>query len=376
MPAHTHTAVPHDTDTPCATPAAHHQRGAVAVLVIMLLPILLMVSAFAVDIANLMLVKNELQNAADSAAQAGAQCLYPRTECFNTLSAAPDWATSQTRASLAVAHNAAQGRALSTGVVASGYWNITGTPHTLQLLPHTPGANEAPAIQVTISKQSGKNGGSVVLYLAGLLGLATADVSATAVSVVTSPGVVGPGGLFPFAITKCMYDQYWDSTTATPKLATTTTLLGVPQVIGQPWVFHLGAAVYTPCDGGEWTSFALDDNNVPTIKDLIANGNPTQLAKGDQTWIEPGSKTALYGTVAACSAAGDKSCEYVTMPVTTSANSKGEQTILDFGCLHILNAAGGSGKYIAVQMDTTCPSPQGSGTGTNYGVHDNPRLAL
>ena len=370
--------------TPCtardAAPASprppRHQRGAVAVLAVILLPILIMVAAFAVDIANLMLVKNELQNAADSAAQAGAQCLYPRTECLNTTSTAPDWATSQTRASLAVTRNAVQGTALATGVVASGYWNITGTPGTLQLLPHTPTTNDAPAIQVTISKQSGKNGGSVVLYLAGLMGLSTADVSATAVSVVTSPGVEGPGGLFPFAITKCMYDLYWDGDTKQPKTATDSTLYGVPQVIGEPWVFHLGAAIYLPCDGGTWTSFATDKNDVTTIGSFITSGNPVQMAVGDLTWIEPGGKTALYPVVAACSAAGDKSCEYVTMPVTTSANTKGEQTILAFGCLHILDAVGGVGKYITVQMSTLCPSPEGGGGGPDYGVHNNPRLAM
>lgn len=355
---------------------ARRERGAVAVLAVILLPILIMVAAFAVDIGNLIVVKNELQNAADSAAQAGAQCLYPRAECLNTTSTAPDWATSQTRASLAVTNNAVQGTALVTGSVTSGYWNITGTPGTLQLLPHTPTTNDAPAIQVTISKQSGKNGGSVVLYLAGLMGLSAADVSATAVSVVTSPGVEGPGGLFPFAITKCMYDLYWDSATSQPKNATANTLYGVPQVIGEPWVFHLGASIYAPCDGGEWTSFALDDNNVPTINFLIANGNPTQLAIGDQTWIEPGAKTVLYGTVADCSAAGNKSCEYVTMPVTQSANTKGEQTILAFGCLRILDAVGGSGKYIKVQMSTLCPSPEGGGGGPDYGVHNSPRLAM
>ena len=376
MPTRTLAAVPHDPQTRFAAPPLRRQRGAIAILAVILLPILLMVSAFAVDIANLMVVKNELQNAADSAAQTGAQCLYPRAECSNTLSTAPDWATSQTRASLAVTNNAAQGTALTTGVVTSGYWNLTGTPNTMQLLPYTPTANDAPAIQVTITKESGKNGGSVVLYLAGLMGLATSDVSATAVSVVTSPGVEGPGGLFPFAITKCMYDLYWDSTTAKPKLATATTLFGVPQVIGKPWVFHLGAAIYTPCDGGEWTSFALDANDVPTIKYLIANGNPTTLAIGDQTWIEPGSKTALYPVVAACSAAGDKSCEYVVMPVTTRANVKGEEAILAFGCMRILDAVGGSDRYIRVQMDTTCPNPEGGGTGPNYGVRANPRLAL
>lgn len=363
---------------PTSPAAARHQRGAVAVLAVVLLPILIIFAAFAVDIGNLILVKGELQNAADSAAQAGAQCLYPRTECgTKNTDPAPDWLNSENRAAAAVTRNAVQGTALVTGVVASGYWNVGGSPSTLQLLPHTPASNDAPAIQVTISKQSGKNGGSVVLYLAGLMGLSSADVSATAVSVVTSPGVEGPGGLFPFAITKCMYDTYWNSTSNTPRPATATTLNGVPQVIGKPWVFRLGAAIYTPCDGGQWSSLDQTSNSASFIKGLIANGNVASLAIGGQTYIHTvGIQTSNYGNVRDCSAAGDKTCEFVTMPVTERTNVSGNQTILAFGCLRILDAVGGSGKYITVQMDNTCPSPEGGGTGPNYGVNDNPRLAM
>ena len=190
-------------------PAESHtdgRRGAVTLLAILVLPMLIMVAAFVIDIAKRILVKNELQDPAHSAAQAGAQCLYPRAECFNSTTPAPDWGTAHTRASAAVERNTVQGKALTTGVVASGCWNISGTPNTLQALPHTPSANDAPAIQVTISKQTGENNGSVVLYLAGLMGLRTADVSATAVSMVTSPGAEAPGSMFPFAMAKCMYD--------------------------------------------------------------------------------------------------------------------------------------------------------------------------
>lgn len=356
------------------------QRGAVAIVVAIFLPILITIAALAIDISNLMLVKNELQNAADAAAQAGAQCLYRRTECGNLTNTVPDWSTAHTRATLAVPNNAVQGTALADSVVTSGYWNVTGTPNTLQLLPHTPGANDAPAVQVTIAKESGKNAGSVTLYLAGLMGLRNTDLSATAISVVTSPGTEGPGGLFPFAITKCMYDGYWDSTTSLPKNATAATLNGVPQTIGQPWKFRLGSDTQklpngTTCDGGQWTSFKLDTNNVPSIRTLISEGNPTTLAIGDKTWIQPGVQATLYSSVNDCSAAGSKACEYSTAPITLRANVKGEEPILAFGCLHILLASQ-SKKYIEVQMSNICPNPEGGGTGPDYGVHNPPRLSL
>lgn len=363
-----------------ASAAPRKQRGAVAIVVAIFLPILITIAALAIDISNLMLVKNELQNAADAAAQAGAQCLYRRTECGNVTNTVPDWSTAQTRATLAVPNNAVQGTALADSVVTSGYWNVTGTPNTLQLLPHTPGANDAPAVQVTIAKESGKNAGSVTLYLAGLMGLRNTDLSATAISVVTSPGTEGPGGLFPFAITKCMYYGYWDSTTSLPKNATAATLNGVPQTIGQPWKFRLGSDTQklpdgTTCDGGQWTSFKLDTNNVPSIRMLISEGNPTTLAIGDMTWIQPGVQATLYSSVNDCSAAGSKACEYATAPITLRANVKGEEPILAFGCLHILLASQ-SKKYIEVQMSNICPNPEGGGTGPDYGVHNPPRLSL
>ena len=45
---------------------------------------------------------------------------------------------------------------------------------------------------------------------------------------------------------------------------------------------------------GNWTSFLVDANNVPTIRNLIDNGNPTNLNIGDNIWIEPGVKTSIY----------------------------------------------------------------------------------
>ena len=52
------------------------QRGVTAVMVALLMVILIGVAALAVDIGHLLVVRNELQNAADAACLAGARFLY------------------------------------------------------------------------------------------------------------------------------------------------------------------------------------------------------------------------------------------------------------------------------------------------------------
>ena len=50
------------------------------------------------------------------------------------------------------------------------------------------------------------------------------------------------------------------------------------------------------CFSGQWTSFKLDTNDVPTIRNLMDSGNPDQLQVGDNIWIEPGAEGTLYQT--------------------------------------------------------------------------------
>src|SRR5665811_615162 len=65
-----------------------------------------------------------------------------------------------------------------------------------------------------------------------------------------------------------------------------------------PTSFRIGSTYHSE-DGGEWTSFLIDANNVPTIRDLIVNGNPSPLtALVDNIYIEPGTKSVLYSDLA------------------------------------------------------------------------------
>ena len=57
--------------------------------------------------------------------------------------------------------------------------------------------------------------------------------------------------------------------------------------IGSPYMYPNSLA-------GQWTSFQLDTNNVPDVQGLISNGNATMLSTGDNIWIQPGVKDALY----------------------------------------------------------------------------------
>src|SRR5690606_40895732 len=99
-----------------------NQRGAVAIMAAIVLLAMIGTAAFAIDIGRWFVVKNELQNAADAAALAGAGHLYP------PLPSGPNWNAAQTQGEGAVGINASMdvsgSTQLSTGVVQPGYWDF------------------------------------------------------------------------------------------------------------------------------------------------------------------------------------------------------------------------------------------------------------
>ena len=219
-------------------------------------------------------------------------------------------------------------------------------------------AGDVPGVRVQISKRPGSNGGSVVLLLAPMVGVQTLGLTATATAVSSFPSKVAPGALLPVATTKCLYDNYWDSALNEPKLDPAT---------GQPYEFKLTSSYHTgPCEAGQWTSFLLDRNDVPTIRGLIANGNPDPLGIGDQIWIEPGTKTTLYGDVPVG--------EDVLLPIVMDINTHAKNAIVGFGPFHITASVGGSGKYIQGHFVKNYKEPLATGGGPAYGAIVPPQL--
>ena len=354
----------------------HKQSGGLLLISAAVLVMVIGVAALVLDISKLYLVRGELQNAADAAAMAGVPCLYRRTECANLAASVPDWSTSSARASNFVSNNKVQGLALSQATVNTGYWNMMGSPAGLQSSSITPGAYDYPAVQVTVRQAPGINGGPVLLSLASVLGITQGNVSATSTAVISHPAMLNP---FPLVLGKCLYDTYWDYTTSSPKIATQTNPPGfdLPQIIGQPYFFKATSSYKVgACEAGQWTSLMADSNSSSFISNLINSGSPQSIAIGDLIWIQPGSQTSIYSDIHNCSAAGNKLCEYVMVPVVEFIGTHSHQPVYAFACVRVLDGVGGSSKYVLFQMsaDPVKCTNNGSGVGPNYGVNTPPRL--
>ncbi|CAG2151505.1 hypothetical protein LMG19282_03999 [Cupriavidus campinensis] len=329
------------------------QRGAIGIMMPFMLISVLSVGALAVDVAHLAIVRNELQNAADAAALAGAAGLFPANPN-------PAWTTGVTKGTNAISLNKAAGVTLTSGTVQAGYWNLTGTPAGLQPQDITPTSNDVPAVQVTISRGAGSNGGPVPTLLAQIFDGAAASTTATAVAVIAAPGIIGNGGLFPVALSQCLYNNFWDSATNQPKLDPAT---------NKPYVFRIGSAYhYGPCESGQWTTFKSTDNSATATRDLIQTGNPAPVAIGDQIWMQDGTKTSNYNYVGV-------NQDYL-LPVTSSLNPGSLGPVTAFAAFHITASVGGSGKYIeGYFIPNFKVTNSGGGVGPYYGGYVPPRLA-
>jgi len=340
---------------------SRQQRGVVALLVALMLPVLIASAAFAIDLAYVHVVRSEMQNDADAAALAGAHALV------DSATGQLRWSDGVSKAQQSVALNSAAGQPMRDAQVQTGYWNLKGQPQGLQALPFTPTVWDVPAVAVTLRKQDGQNQGPVRTFFARFWQVLGIAQQVSAVAAPTSPGLMLPGGLFPLAMAQCLYDTYWNGSVypPTPRLDPAT---------GQPYVFNIGSGYhYGLCSSGEWSALLDDKNDVGYIRQLIAQGNPVDLALGQSIWIEPGTKATLYQTTKACSAAGDRSCEYVVVPTVTQTDNHALSPITGFACLRILDANSGQ-KYVQVQMSNRCSSTLSGGVGPNYGVLTPPGL--
>ncbi|NDU92109.1 MAG: hypothetical protein G3I10_05785 [Ferrovum sp.] len=331
------------------------QRGAVAIIVAASLVALLGVTALAVDVGHIFVVRNQTQNAVDAAALRGAAFLYApgsATPNFSPSGPAVTNATNTVPLNITVTGND------SLAVVAN-YWK------TLNPAAST---NEA-AVEVTLTKQ-------VQLYFAPIFGKQYTNVTATAIAVVQSPTVMGQGAInVPMSIGSCMYNLYWNSATSEP--------INNPAT-NQPYVFQIGSSyaygengqLGGSCTTGQWTPLSsTQDNSDSTIQNIINHGNVSSVKTGDSIWLQTGDQNNLYSLVNNCSASGNLSCAYATVPVVSSITPGSNQTVTAMACMHVLSATGGSSDYITVQMSNGCAPNNAGGSGTSYGVVAAPKLA-
>jgi len=263
--------------------------GAVAVITAITLVVICSAAALAIDWGHLASVKNELQIASEASALAGARALCKQIPGSLSFVAIPNWVDGALATDDILKKNAADSVLLSSADIQLGVWDLTWhwstapkdtTTGAIQLLPQstTCDSTHIPAVRVKIDKDTGVNNGKVQFSLAQVMGISDATPAAQAVAAVfprKGAGIksVPAQSCFPFATPLSWVTEHWDD--------------------DPPTSFRIGSTYHSE-DGGEWTSFLIDANNVPTIRDLIENGNPTPLSVGDNIYIQPGTKSVLY----------------------------------------------------------------------------------
>ena len=329
---------------------------------------MLAVGAFAVDIPRIYTVKNELQNAADAAALAGAAAL---TQGGAT---GTDWQAATAAAQAAVSLNRSDGVKLTSATVNAGYWDLAAAAPTLLpsntvLSPRTQYYLPEPAVQVTVARNASANG-SINLLLGGLMGIPTAADSATAVAVIAPPTTLPAGTVFPMVIDQCIFDQYWNSQTNSPLLDPS----------GQPYEVGLLEKNSKPppgiapmCRAPAWTTYGLNSNSAATLKQLVASKNTVPMSVGDPTYVVHGDTTSVFSAIQPLVG------KTVMVPVVGEDEvvAGTSPPIVAFAPFHIQSADGQSCKCILGNFVSGYTVPvDGSGIATTgYGVYVAPRLA-
>jgi len=324
------------------------ESGGVAVIMALALTGMLMMAALVMDLGHLSTVKTEVRKAAEAGAYAGARALRLGAD-----PAVLDWNNGKTVATSTVQQNFADNGPLADFTVANvqaGYWDTSWTRSTTptNLLgsadpaSYVPTATQVPAVRVTIAKIQGGTGSSapVATSFASIMGINSMGVQATTTAMLPTPRTVPPGDCFPLATPNTFVRTYYDS--------------------DPPHVFRIGDGYHNP-DGGDWTSFDVDANNVPYIRKLIDDGNPTALSIGDHIWVEPGVKDTLYGYAAA------KIGETVLLPVVGDGFDTHAWTpITNFVGFKITDTHQGSSPYIEGHFVRGFTINDASGAGGSY----------
>jgi hypothetical protein len=186
------------------------ERGVIFILFIVVLLVLLAFAALALDVGNVMVVRNELQNIADAAALAGARTLGRLYECDGNIVTCPqpmpypdqltyvadEGVIKQTCIDTAL-QNKAGGK---TGITINDTEIVIGTWNAAEKKIDPITLTSPDAVQVTARRDASANG-PISTFFARIFGINTVDVSATATAALTGQTTVPKGGLpIPVAI--------------------------------------------------------------------------------------------------------------------------------------------------------------------------------
>ena len=186
-----------------------NSRGATAVMVTLSLTVLLAMAAAAIDVGHALVARNELQNAADAAALAGARTLGVAYEGMTPAAMATYTLTSGDQAAIVAAAQATavlnKAAAVDVSVNAAdvgvGLWDSATQTFTAT-------AAQPRAVSV-ITHRDGSANGPISTFLASVVGLTSVNVSAVATAELTAIGSTPLGALdLPIAISELFFGSY------------------------------------------------------------------------------------------------------------------------------------------------------------------------
>ncbi|WP_225073374.1 pilus assembly protein TadG-related protein [Desulfuromonas sp. CSMB_57] len=187
-----------------------NQRGAVIVLVALLVFVFLGIAAFAIDLGYRHVVRNELQNAADASALAAAREL---SKIYQEMSYAEQQTYVANRSDIApialqTALNNYAGDAkqliVNDADVLIGTWSEW---RTIAKSSRVNNYNQPDAVMVTTRREAGANG-PISTFFAKIFGINTLGVNAFATAALSGPPAVPPGEIeLPIGISRYWFEN-------------------------------------------------------------------------------------------------------------------------------------------------------------------------
>jgi len=354
----------------CSRKTGSSRRGAVAVLVAVLLIVFFALMAFAIDVGWMYLTKAELQDAADSAALAGASQFAGGYVQYNLPGQAPQQSILSTSESTASSFAQQFSAANSAGGVCSltlnaadiqfGFTDSNGN-YT------TPCSGYPNTIKVTVRRDSSANG-PLELFLATVLGMSQTTMTATAAATATAGNIssFNPGlGLNSLLLPVTLDVNQWNQFMATGQSPDGNTYYGpngAPQLQVYPSPGNAPGNFGLICPGPPASSAPQFSNwitNGPSPSDLqylLSNGLAGASWLSPEEWAGgPGLKS--YLTSAFQGIIGEPRLLPVFEPVSTSpyqaASGSGSNSyyqVVGFVGVVITSVSGnGSNMNISVQ---------------------------
>jgi Flp pilus assembly protein TadG len=318
------------------------QRGSISILfALCLLFIIMGFVALVVDVGHFWQVRSELQNAADSAALAGARDLNGTSAVFGTAVQ-----SSRDYGAFHRANNAAVNVPASD--VTLGHWDFNARTFTATQTP----APEVNAVKV-VTRRTAATGNAVTTFFAPFLGVTEQDVTATAIAVGGSPkSTCG----FPMAVPDCSLFDGSGNIACNAQLQFNTNNDNIAFTLmssANPNTPDLECAMaktlgYTPCPTAGGCNCAQPCNATSTENGDIRISNGNNFSNDMITYIN-WAVTNAGGAI------------LVQMPVIktnltsncTSYVLTGDQAIAGYVAIRITGATFGPPKQVLAEVDCT-----------------------